>query len=137
MAYEGLSFLTAVRAIKWMGMAGLALTALYGTVVYDGRFTMLLVPSFLVMWASDQEATFMEALRMIPAVHWIFKMFDALGPTGSKVSTTLYALWWRGDGMPSRWFIPRDRALVSWQIFLVLSGIWCARTIFSIAGVVY
>ena len=83
--YGHMALVDIVAALKLVCMSMLVMVVIYGTTVYDPRFTMLLVPPFLVYWLSTQgEGSMLATIAELPIFQLFSKILDGMGPIGSK-----------------------------------------------------
>jgi len=57
---RGMSLIAVIRVAKMACIAGLLFTVAIGTAYFDRRFTMLLVPPFLVYWGTTHGDSLLE-----------------------------------------------------------------------------
>ena len=74
-----------IRTLKQICAALLVLVVIIGTMYYDRRFTMLLVPPFLTMYSIEVPDFFMH----LPIVIQVRRTYHYMGPTGQKVFLAL------------------------------------------------
>ena len=81
-----MSMATVVSYGKTISMISLVLFANYCAYFYDKRFTMLLVPPFLLQWAKDyDENSMVAAILEIPIFAMIRKIFAGMGEWNQKL----------------------------------------------------
>ena len=78
-----------ITTLRQISMAMLLCVVLYGTIMVDRRFTMLLVPPFLVYYTTETPGWFYE----IPIVHIISRSYtQSIEMFGEFTTKTMLAL---------------------------------------------
>lgn len=57
--------LTIIRTLKWISTLGLVVTVALGTYAVDRRFTILLLPPFLMFWGQTRSFAEIPVLKLL------------------------------------------------------------------------
>eukprot|EP00931_Biecheleriopsis_adriatica_P095190 TRINITY_DN68822_c0_g1_i1.p1 TRINITY_DN68822_c0_g1~~TRINITY_DN68822_c0_g1_i1.p1 ORF type:complete len:110 (+),score=13.05 TRINITY_DN68822_c0_g1_i1:42-332(+) len=77
--------MSVIGALKIFGICGLVVTVLAGTVLYDSRFTLLLLPAFLT-WYSVVEPGWIDEL---PLTLWLQRLMKGMESTVGLANTRI------------------------------------------------